>query len=72
MKETESEIAKKRVDRLAMRNRLHDMENQIMHSTQQIDEAKKHDRAIRQKQIEIERQRVSGNAATPGAECDSL
>ncbi len=43
-----------------MRNRLHKMETEILHSTQQIDQAKKHEIAIRQKQMEIERQRVRG------------
>ena len=61
VKETDSEIAKKRLDRLQMRSRLQDMEAQIMHSTKQIDEAKKHDLAIKQKQLEIERQRVSAH-----------
>jgi len=60
---TEEEIAKKRSDRLAMRSRLHEMENAIMHSTAQIDEAKRHEISIRQKQMEIERQRLEAEQA---------
>ena len=63
VKETESEIAKKRSDRLAMRQRLADMETAIVHSTRQIDEAKKADLAIKQKQLEIDRQRIATEQA---------
>jgi kinesin family protein 3/17 len=60
---TEEEIAKKRSDRLQLRTRLHEMENAIMHSTAQIDEAKRHEVAIRQKQMEIDRQRQEAEQA---------
>jgi len=63
MAETEEEISKKRVNRLALRDRLMEIEKGIVQTTKSVEEGKRNEMAIREKQHLMEQARLEAERA---------